>query len=149
MTDISAVVDTTLASYTDVAVWYWLEDPSLDVAFGTCSDTATIALPNVRYHMSCQPQDVLFQSTPAGIACWNDGSCRNHLACHELGHTFGLRHPADINLSTTCMSYSRADPTVLRPHDEDHLEDCLPHPTPPLPTYPAETRTVLCRDYEP
>lgn len=143
---ISAVVVPNIDSFNDVRIWHWNEDPTLAIAFTTCNDFATQGFPNVRYHMWCKPQDILYQNNSGANSCWNSGPCRRHYACHELGHTFGLQHPTDLSLTTTCMSYASSHPEVLRPHDVTHLEECLPHPTPPLPTYPAETRTLACKN---
>jgi len=88
---VAANLNTYIDSLTDVRVFYWTEDTSLPIAFTTCAEFATIARPNVRYHMSCTPQDILYQAYTTATNCWNSSSCRNHYACHELGHTFGLQ----------------------------------------------------------
>ncbi len=53
---------------------------------------------------------------------------RRWLNCHELGHTFGLRHRNDT--FSSCMHQYPADRSDhvnldfnLLQHDEDHLED--------------------------
>lgn len=137
-------VVTTLSSSADVWVFYLAMDPTLESAFGTCMLGSTLGLVNVRYHMWCKPQEIVYQNF-AGKAndCWNNGPCRRHYACHELGHTFGLRHSS---ASTSCMSYANSPhPENLRAHDIDHVVHCYPHPTMPLPTYPAETRSTACK----
>lgn len=148
---ITAVVVSQFDSTNDVRVYYWNEDDSLDIAFTTCNASANVGFPNVRYHMWCQPQEILFQDNNDGNDCWmpqpDDNACRKHYACHELGHTFGLQHPDDPENPNTCMSYDDVGhPHVLRNHDEVHIEECLPHPTAPLPTYGAETRSVACKN---
>lgn len=60
---ITAVLDSSFDSGTDVGVYYWLEDPTLAIAFTTCSDTAVTGLNGIRYHMWCRPLDVLYQTT--------------------------------------------------------------------------------------
>jgi hypothetical protein len=144
--DVWAYEDTSPDSLTDVLVYYFTEDASIDIAFTTCSEFASTSLYGIRYHMSCTPQHIVFQTYPKATTCWGDKYCRRHYACHELGHTLGLQHTSDINNPDSCMSYSPTDPGVLRNHDEEHLIDCYPHPTPPLPAYDAETRTTLCKD---
>lgn len=72
----------------------------------------------------------------------NSPAKQRYLACHELGHTTGLQHPANLHGSrVTCMDYDGHD--TLHEHDEDHLNDCYPRPTPA----PA-TRTPVCREFE-
>lgn len=131
-------------SSTDVWVFYANEDPLLPKAYTYCAEFPQIGLNNVRYHMWCQPQYIAYQNNNGGNNCWNDGPCRRHYACHELGHTLGLQHTGS---SASCMSYAASHPENLRPKDEEHLIDCYPHPTLPLPTYPNETRTDSCRYY--
>jgi Metallo-peptidase family M12 len=52
------------------------------------------------------------------------GPDRVRLACHELGHTVGLRHTGD---NTSCMlgSYTAGDggALALNRHDRDHIND--------------------------
>ena len=137
-------VVTTQSSGADVWVFYLAMDPTLEIAFGTCMLGSSLGLVNVRYHMWCRPQEIVYQNF-SGKAndCWNSGPCRRHYACHELGHTFGLRH---TTATTSCMSYfNDPHPENLRTHDINHIANCYPHPTMPLPTYPAETRTAACK----
>lgn len=140
-------VVTTQSSGADVLVYYINANPNDEITYGTCSAGASYGLVNVRYHMWCKPQEIIYQNNADGNACWNFGPCRRHYACHELGHTLGLRHPVDLNRNDTCMSYFEGNnqPEDLRTHDINHLISCYPHPTMPLPTYPTETRTTSCK----
>lgn len=45
---------------------------------------------------------------------------RRGMACHELGHTVGLRHPAS---GSSCMGNPPDFDTALTQHDRDHLTD--------------------------
>jgi predicted Zn-dependent protease len=95
--------------------------------------------------MSCTTQLAVYQNnTTKANNCWSDSGCAAHYACHEIGHTTGLQHPDSLDNPDTCMGYANSDPDYLRQHDMDHLTNCYPHPTPPLPTFPAETRTSAC-----
>lgn len=125
----------------DVKVYYLTVNPNWSRAYTTCEANAATGLPGVRYHMWCRPQRIYYQAYPEANDCWNYGPCRRWLACHELGHTLGLQHSAN---SATCM-YTVGYPDTLNAHDKEHLEDCYPHPTPPLPMYPAETRSNSCK----
>lgn len=65
------------------------------------------------------------------------------LACHELGHTTGLQHPANLyGPRVTCMDYDE-DTDSLDAHDKQHLTDCYPRPSPP----PYDL-TTACREYQ-
>lgn len=64
-------------------------------------------------------------STRAGWACggfavvneFPYGECRWRWAWHELGHTYGLQHPADLSNSTAgVMSYGSGPEVCHRPH---------------------------------
>lgn len=131
----------TISSSNRVRIFYDNFDPSLPRAFTFCDETATTGLNNIRYHMWCKPHIIIYQDNSYANNCWSNGACRKWLACHELGHTLGLQHSTT---ETTCMTTS-AQTDVLNAHDIGHLEDCYPHPTLPLPTYGAETRSSSCK----
>ena len=138
---VTAYETTTLSGSNRVRIFYATFEPTLPRAFTFCDEGSTTGLWNVRYHMWCRPQVIVYQATPNAVNCWNNGPCRRWLACHELGHTFGLQHSVS---SETCM-YTAGYPENLRAHDKGHLANCYPHPTAPLPTSPAETRTNACK----
>jgi hypothetical protein len=74
---------------------------------------------------------------------WNDDADpkgRRRVACHELGHTLGLRHPNDqnsngnflepSNRTSSCMYTGVGGstwPGNLYSFDREHLRDCYPH----------------------
>jgi hypothetical protein len=60
-------------------------------------------------HRWCRHQRLRFNLNPLYSAYLNDPASRKYLACHELGHTVGLRHwgnpPAsDPPTAATCMT---------------------------------------------
>lgn len=52
---------------------------------------------------------------------------RRRVACHELGHTIGLRHrdpaPADRGCMFTYVHESYGAPAYIRGHDQNHIND--------------------------
>jgi hypothetical protein len=147
LAEVTAVQDLSYNTYQTDAVIYGANiNSNWEIAFSYCHAGGQTALDNVRYHMSCRPQYIIYQNNPDANACWNDPLCAAHYACHELGHTLGLQHPDALYTPDSCMGYNHQDPTNLRPHDQLHLINCYPHPSPPLPTFPAETRTASCEN---
>lgn len=75
----------------------------------------------------CRGQEMYFNLNPRYAAYLADDDSRTHLACHELGHTIGLRHwgnpPAsDGPAAATCMNWNTPDgPTRLHRFDRDHI----------------------------
>jgi hypothetical protein len=142
----TAIEVTQVTSSTDAIVFYGNYNENLPIAYTYCPTDASIGLDGRRYHMWCQPHYVIYQNnTNKAINCWNDGPCRRHYACHELGHTTGLQHTVSLSNPDSCMSYASSHPGGLRVHDKGHLTNCYPHPSLPLPTFPAETRSASCK----
>ena len=132
----------------DVQILFLTVNPNWDFAYTTCAYGATTGYDNIRYYMWCRPQRLYLQDFPGAYEqCWDSAPCRAHYTCHELGHTLGLQH--HFKDHNSCMSYwDDPHPTNLDDHDKDHLFDCFPRPALPLPTYPAESRTSLCENFE-
>lgn len=141
--NVTASVVTTNAA--DVHILYLTQSANWPIAYTTCQPGATTGYDNVRHYMWCRPQRIFYQTYPEAQECWDTGTCRGWLACHELGHTFGLQHNGR---STSCMSYSSNQPGNLDAHDKDHIAECFPRPTLPLPTKPKDVRTSACKTYE-
>lgn len=80
-------------------------------------------------HRWCQGQELHFNLNARYAAYFADEASRDYMACHELGHTVGLRHwgnppRSDWPRARTCMQPDVPDgPTTLDQHDRDHLDD--------------------------
>lgn len=70
----------------------------------------------------CRPQ-VLFYNNGAHPTRFDSDDKVYGIACHELGHTLGLRHPDDYTGDNSSCMYSVASPLRLdiKSHDEAHL----------------------------
>nr|MDT0661642.1 matrixin family metalloprotease [Micromonospora sp. DSM 115978] len=51
---------------------------------------------------------------------WADEARRRSVACHEIGHTVGLRHTTD---DTSCMFNGSVYPQALNAHDRAHINN--------------------------
>jgi len=115
--------------------------------YTTCGSNSTHGGGNGEYEW-CEPHAFRHDSGRSdSSSCMSNQNCMRRLACHELGHTTGLQHPGASPDATspdreTCMEYQdgSSNPHSLDAHDEEHLIDCYPRPSP----YPA-VRTLTCR----
>lgn len=82
---------------------------------------------NARGDRWCRHQELHFNLNPRYAIYLNDDASRDYVACHELGHTIGLRHwgnpPESVGPATaTCMNADTPDgPTDLHQIDIDHI----------------------------
>ena len=82
---------------------------------------------NRQRHRWCQGQELHFNLNPSMTVFFADDGSRDHVACHELGHTLGLRHwgnpPESVGpVAATCMNSDTPDgPPNLHQVDHDHI----------------------------
>jgi hypothetical protein len=70
----------------------------------------------------CFGQRVEFNSD--ATTAYDTFNKRQHLACHELGHTIGLRHPTLPSNFATCLNSSlSANISIQTGHDDVHIEN--------------------------
>lgn len=76
----------------------------------------------------CQQQQMHFNLNPRYAVFFADDANRDHITCHELGHTVGLLHwgnppQTDGPPAATCMNANTpSGPTGLHQIDRDHLD---------------------------
>jgi hypothetical protein len=96
-----------------------------------------------------------FNLNPRYSVFFDDDASRDHVTCHELGHTIGLRHwgnppeTSDDQAAATCMNSNTPNgPTTLHRFDVDHINAYYGAPPPPrriVPAHPSQPRIVQLR----
>lgn len=100
----------------------------------------------------CQRQELHFNLNPRYAAYFADRGSRDYMACHELGHTIGLRHwgnppQTEGPAAATCMTPDNPDgPADLHPNDSRHIDQyyALPQPPDAAPA-PSTSHPTRCR----
>lgn len=116
---VAGITAESVASYdstTDVHAFNYTSAPTSWTAMETCAGFATFGGSGIRRW--CKPH-LLYMNTGFHWNDLDDPNERKHYACHELGHTLGLRHTSS---TSSCMKdqYYAVD---LSSHDiTQHLE---------------------------
>jgi hypothetical protein len=99
----------------------------------------------------CRQQEMHFNINPRYSIFFDDDASRDHVTCHELGHTLGLRHwgnppqTSGDEVGATCMNANTPNgPTTLHQLDVDHINDYYGvAPSPPRLQIAPPSRTRL------
>jgi hypothetical protein len=126
-TDLVVIEQASLTPVTDVIVY--AGDYGVNGAAGwvNCPPAARQGT-NRHGHRWCQGQELYFNLNARYGGYFGDVASRDYMACHEMGHTVGLRHwgnppRSEWPAAPTCMQPDEPNgPTTLDIHDRDHLD---------------------------
>ncbi|MBL8932838.1 MAG: matrixin family metalloprotease [Kineosporiaceae bacterium] len=108
--------------YPDVIVYDWYAAQFPDILAWVSCPTNNTGTGGTHPNRWCRGQNLEFNSYKYhnDYGYFDTTTQRRHVACHELGHTVGLRHSAET--SSSCMPQSNPDgPTVISSHDINHI----------------------------
>jgi len=95
-------------------------------AWTACSGSAVYKGNSGDHTRACASQNLKYDTSHA--TAFDTQTERRKIACHEMGHTFGLRHSTGDGTST-CMTAVATQSTVvgISTHDNSHLTNYYPH----------------------
>ncbi|CAN5722843.1 hypothetical protein BH18CHL1_BH18CHL1_01980 [soil metagenome] len=115
--------ETTDSENTDVRVFDSNFGTSAYAGYTTCASDATYGGSGISQW--CRPH-ILYYNLYFENTYFQDAPYRRWIACHEMGHTFGLWHATANNHSNpgnSCMKNVHYGPEDVSTHDGNHLED--------------------------
>jgi hypothetical protein len=92
------------------------------LAWTACATGATMQGSAANHTRACNPQLLKYDLSHA--TAYDTLTERRKIACHEFGHTYGLRHSTAAGDGiNTCMTFDPTDATVvgISAHDKSHL----------------------------
>lgn len=98
------------------------------LAWTACSTIAVYKGTAANHTRACKPQYLRYDLSHT--TAYDTQTERRKIACHEIGHTYGLRHSTTPGDGTaTCMTFVATQATVedISAHDESHLASYYPH----------------------
>ncbi len=98
-------------NYSDVLVGS-TTSPTQALAWTQCDTAATYGGSDASHTRWCTPQRFYYNLTYESTYFATDNAKR-YLACHEMGHTVGLRHPLSSEPQATCMLSATITPKYV------------------------------------
>lgn len=98
----------------DVKV-YLINSSTNALAWTQCASGAIYGGSDASHTRWCIPQ-ILYCNTRFEADYFPSDTAKRYIACHELGHTIGLRHPGSGETLTTCMRSATITPKYVPSH---------------------------------